>query len=111
MTRTAVAANHYEELGALRTRMDTVESTLEAHGSKLDTILSRISNNRPFDPLGVLKFIALSIAVVGSLATAITYVATSTYSGEIAVLRFKTDEIWKSGHWQSNVLTVQKNVQ
>ena len=97
-----------ERLGGLENRVETVERTLEAHGSKLEQIFQAVSTRRDFEPLKVLQFIALAIGIAAVAGTAITYVSTSTYSGRLAEIEFKTNEMWRSGRWVVNVTTVTK---
>jgi len=111
-TPTGSVKDYYERLGGLETRMDTVERTLEGHGAKLDQVLSAVSSHQPFEPLRIMQFIAFSVAILASVGTVITYVASSTNASRIAIIEFQTQEIWRAGHWtvdSRNVTTRVKN--
>lgn len=95
-----VERNYYERIGRIESRMDHVEGTLSAVLSELKDIGTSLRTKpREFDPLGVMKFVALAIEIVASAGAAITYVATSTNAGRLSVIEFQTNQMWKTGHW------------
>lgn len=100
--KTYSSEDHYVRLGGLETRMQHLEDTVSGFSKKLDAITTAVSGinaNPKFDPLRILQFIALAVAIATAGGTVITYVATSTNSARIAVIEFKSDNIWSAGRW------------
>lgn len=99
--------NYYERLGGLENRMDTVEKTLEGHGTKLDAVLAAVSGHRPFDPLYVLKFIALAVAIVSACGGAIIYIASTINAPQLAVLQYRMGVVQSAGRWTTRTESTQ----
>lgn len=97
---------YFERLGGLETRMDHVENTLSAHGSKLDAVLNAVSGHTKFDPIRILTFISLAVLIFGGVAGGIIYISTAVNQASalktverLGVLEFQTQKIWQSGRW------------
>jgi hypothetical protein len=91
----------------IESRLGAVEHTLIGHGDKLDRIVQAVSGHRSFDPLYILKFIAMAAAIVSAAAAAITYVSANINAPQLAVLEYRMGLVESGGHWTARTESVR----
>lgn len=114
--KTSVSSTRDERLIGLENRMGTFEHTLDTFGSelrglssKINDVLTLASSKQSFEPMNVLKFIALLTALLGGITGAITFLSSTVNDSRLAVIEFQTQQLWARNAGACERANIQRN--
>lgn len=106
-------AEHDREIGALRTDIATMTSTVshldrtvQTGFSKLDIFMSKQNEAKTHtldDLVKWLQVAALSAALIGGIVSGIVYIASNSNAVDVALIKYKMAQLYSSFGWEPTI--------